>query len=67
MVQASVPHDPNVLRKAFIDNQATISQLKEEIAILKEEIALLKATPSEAVAVQATSTSSTRKRSKRTE
>lgn len=67
VVQASVPHDPNVLRKAFIDNQATISQLKEEIAILKEEIALLKATPSEAVAVQATSTSSTRKRSKRTE
>lgn len=38
VVQSSVPHDPNVLRKAYIDNQSTIAQLKQRISALEAEI-----------------------------
>ena len=43
VVQASVPHDPNILQKAFIDNQATISALKDEVTQLRVAVAQLTA------------------------
>ena len=43
VVQASVPHDSNILRKAFIEKSATIDKLNAEITQLKAEIETLKA------------------------
>lgn len=78
VVQASVPHDPNILKKAFVDNQATITQLKEEVRTLKAEIDSLKekikSMPKEAVTStisveipQTIAQTSTRSRKKRSE
>lgn len=43
VVQASVPHDPNILRKAFVEKSETIDKLNAEITQLKAEIKTLKA------------------------
>lgn len=42
VVQATVPHDPNILRKAFIENEATINSLKQRISTLEAQISALK-------------------------
>lgn len=72
VVQASVPHDPNILQKAFIDNQATISALKDEIAQLRVAVAQLTAERDTLRAqadrvVNTTTKVATKSRSKRTE
>ena len=68
VVQKSVPHDPNVLRAEFINNQATIKALKEEIEALKNEIQKLKTTPTKTVVEPETAPiQTTKKRSKRSE
>lgn len=52
VVQASVPHDPNVLKKAFSEHEATIAKLTDEISQLKAQIAELSVSKPKAVDVE---------------
>ena len=66
VVQASVPHDPNVLRKAFIDNQEIIKEYKATIEQLKQRISALEAEISSSkVEADKTIKSTTKQRNKR--
>lgn len=43
VVKESAPRDPNVLRRAYLEHEAEIARLKDELRVANEKIATLTA------------------------